>query len=413
MTDRVVITGVGLVSPLGDRPDQLHEALCAGRSALGQPSLRQPDLFATQQIPNVEAAELPAFDARDYIEGNLRPLDRSSILACSAATLALRDADHDPRADGALPTGLVLGTMFGSIHTISEFDRRALTAGPSYAKPLVFANTVINAAAGQTAIRLGLNGVNATISGGSVSGLQALGYAADLIKSGRNQRVLAGGCEELSFEAMLGFRRAGRLAGATDASPCAVPFGDGRNGFSLGEGAALLALETANTATARGAAIHGSVLGFGQTFDPSRGRDSTSASGAMTRAITAALEDAGLDIAQIGCVFASANGSSGGDLHEGLALVRSLAGHRPPVTAIKSMLGESLGCSAALQAVAALEALRRGEVAGIHRLERPEPTLETLDLSALVRSPLGPVALITAQGFDGAAAALVLSGEDH
>lgn len=404
MKHRVVITGVGLLSPLGDRPEQLHQALCAGRSALGP-----IELFETRQVPNVEAAEVPDFDARSYIEGNLRPLDRSSMLSISAATLALADASHDPRADEADTTGLVLGTMFGSIHTISEFDRRGLTAGPAYAKPLVFANTVINAAAGQTAIRLGLHGVNSTVAGGSVSGLQALGYAADLIRSGRNQVVLAGGCEELSFEALLGFRRTGQLAGATDASPRAVPFEQTRNGFALGEGAALLVLETAEAATARGAHVRGEVLGFGQAFDPTRGTSAESATDAMARAISLALAEASLDSAQIGCVFASANGSIGGDLHEGSAIALGLAGHEPPISAIKSMTGEALGLSGALQAVAALEALRHGQVAGIHRLERPEPALATLDLSALVRSPVGPTALITALGLDGAAAAMLLT----
>lgn len=408
MRHRVVITGTGVVSPLGDRPRQFHDALCAGRSAVGP-----IELFATDEVPNVEAAELRDFDASEYIEGNLRPLDRSSMLSTSAAALALADATHDPRTDGAETTGFVLGTMFGSIHTISEFDRRGLTAGPSYAKPLVFANTVINAAAGQTAIRLGLDGVNSTIAGGSVSSLQALGYAADLIRSGRNAVVLAGGCEELSFEAMLGFRRSGQLAGSSQTEPHAVPFAPRRNGFSLGEGAALLVLETEQAARGRGAQVRGTVLGFGQAFDPTRGAHRESATDAMARAISLALTDAELDVSQVGCVFASANGSLNGDLHEGGALERCLDGRQPPISAIKSMVGETLGCGGALQAVAALEALRRGEVAGIHRFEEAEPPLAALDLSALVRSPVGPAALITTQGLDGAAAALLLTAREN
>jgi 3-oxoacyl-[acyl-carrier-protein] synthase II len=403
MTREVVITGVGVVSPLGDRPQAIHEALCAGRSALGA-----IELFATDQVPHAEAAEIRGFDAAAYIEGNLRPLDRVSMLSISAARLACTAAGLELQAQGD-STGLVLGTMFGSIHTISEFDRRALVAGPAYAKPLVFANTVINAAAGQTAIHLGLRGVNSTIAGGTVSGLQALGYAADLIRSGRNAWVLAGGVDELSLEATLGFRRAGRLAGSATAAPRAIPYAADRNGFSLGEGAALLVLESADRARTRGAEIHGTLRGFGQAFDPSRGTDPAAAASAMTRAIDLALADAALDAADLGCVFSGANGSVAGDLHEALGVARALAGRRVPISAIKSMTGEALGAAGALQTVAALAALRHGQVAGIHRLEEPDPAFEMLDLGTLVRPPTGEAALITAQGLDGAAAALLVT----
>lgn len=414
MIPRVVITGIGLLSPLGDRPEQFHDALCAGRSALGP-----IESFDTDPVPNAQAAEFADFDGRNYIEGNLRPLDRASMLSISAATLALADAGLDPRAGGSEATAadgsaehgsansLVLGTMFGSIHTISEFDRRGLVAGPAYVKPLVFANTVINAAAGQAAIRLGLNGINSTLAGGA-SGLQALGYAADLVRSGRTQVALAGGLEELSLEALIGFRRAGRLAGSDDRAPQSVPYDVGRNGFSLGEGAALLVLETEENAQARGAQVRGVLRGFGQAFDPTRGASAESASAAMARAVALALDDGDLSAEAIGCVFASGNGSTS-DLHEGRALAESLLGSRVPVSAIKSMTGETLGGSGAQQAVAALGALEHGQVPGIKGLAQPEAALAALDLSPLVRSPEGPAALITALSLDGAAAALLLT----
>ena len=407
MKQRIAITGVGLLSPLGDRPETLHEGLCAGRSAVGP-----APLLAGSPAADIAAAELADFEPRDYIGGNLRPLDRSSKLAVAAASRALADAGHNPDAEpgteGRDGMGLVLGTMFGSIHTISEFDRRGLTAGPGYVKPLVFANTVINAAAGQTAIRLGLRGVNSTVAGGSASGIQALGYAADLIADGRGDVVLAGGGEELSPEAALGFARRGDLA----AEPGSAPFDRARSGFALGEGAALLTLEGIDTAVARGARIRGEILGFGQAFDPTRGGDADSAVGALLRAVRAALAQAELAPEAIGCVFASANGSRRGDLYEGRALLELLGPGGPPIAAVKSGLGEGLGCAGALQVVAALEALARGEVAGILGFSTPEDEFAALDLSPLVRSPSGPVALITALGLDGQAAALVLSVEE-
>ena len=187
--------------------------------------------------------------------------------------------------------GLVLGTMFGSIRTISEFDRRALSAGPNYVKPFEFANSVINAAAGQTAIWHGLTGVNSTISGGTTAGLEAVGYAAGLIAGGHAATLLAGGADELCFESFLGFARAGLLCGTGDGGgeERPVPFDARRNGFVLGEGAALLVLEPAAAAAERGAAVLAEVRGWGAAYDPSRGRDERSATAAMARAVGAAL----------------------------------------------------------------------------------------------------------------------------
>src|SRR5205085_7794233 len=141
----------------------------------------------------------------------LRPLDRTSRLVASAAQLALNDSGWSEALRNQHEVGLVLGTMFCSVRTISEFDRRAVEAGPAYASPLDFSNTVINAAAGQTAILHDLRGVNTTVSTGVTSGLQAIAYAADLIRGGRARALLAGGADELCFESFYGFERAGLL----------------------------------------------------------------------------------------------------------------------------------------------------------------------------------------------------------
>lgn len=141
-----------------------------------------------------EAGEVRGFSARAYLGGgNLRPLDRAAQLATSAAQQALVASGFDQDLRREREVGLALGTMFGSVRTISEFDRRAITAGPIYAKPMAFANSVLNAAAGQTAIWHGLRGINSTVSGGPTSGLLALGSAAETIRQGNASAMLAGG----------------------------------------------------------------------------------------------------------------------------------------------------------------------------------------------------------------------------
>ena len=180
MRNRVVITGAGVISSLGDSPASLQFALCSGRGAV-----KSVELFSTAGLGCPLGGEIPSFDAQKYLgRRNLRPLDRTSRLVTSAAQLALNNSGWSESMRNDVEVGLVLGTMFCSVHTISQFDRRALEVGPAYASPMDFSNTVINAAAGQTAIMHNLRGINSTISTGITSGLQAIAYATDIIRSG-------------------------------------------------------------------------------------------------------------------------------------------------------------------------------------------------------------------------------------
>jgi len=371
MERRVVITGIGVISPLGDSSGALHTALCAGRS-----SLQPVTLFNTDGLVCQQAHALAAFTPETYLGKNPRALDRTSQLVTAAATLALDQSGWSLEMRRQHEVGLVLGTMFCSVHTIAEFDRRGLTLGPNYVSPMDFANTVINAAAGQAAIWHDLRGVNSTIAGGITSGLQALAYATELIRSGQATALLAGGAEELCFESFCGFDRAGLLCGAhydgTEEFP--IPFDARRNGFTLGEGAALLMLEDADMAAARGAHVIAEVTGHGSAYDLARGTVSQHAVDAIARAMRLALQDAQMDPRDIACLSASANGSVLADRHEAqaIATVFQEGAHDLPVTAVKSMLGETLGASGALQTVALLAAMRDDVLPGIRHLEQVE-----------------------------------------
>lgn len=394
---RVAVTGIGLVTPFGDSFASFADALLAGRT-----SFAPVTTFDASRAASPLAAAVADFDPERHLSGgNHRQLDRNGQLATSAAKLALADAGWEKNGR---EVGLALGTMFGSLRTIGEFDRRALTAGPLYAKPLDFANSVINAAAGQTAIWHGLTGVNATVTGGPAAGLSALAYAADLIRLGRAEAVLAGGSDELSFDTLLAFERSGRTS-----REAPRPFAAGREGFLLGEGAALLLLEEWEGARARGAKGLAEVVGQAIAFDPRRGRDEASAVDAAVRAIEGALADAGIEPGAIGAVSAGANGSPAGDRAEALALAQ-VFGERAkslPVTAVKAMLGEALGASGAYQTAALLVAFERGELPGIPGLEALDPSLP-VDARAGSRQIDLQAGLVHAAGFDGHHVALVL-----
>src|SRR3989441_790863 len=405
---RVAITGRGVVSSLGDSPARLHGSLREGLIAI-----RPIQQFNTVGLGCPLGGEIADFNAAKYLgQRNLRPLDRTSRLVASAAQLALEDSGWTMEMRNAEEVGLVLGTMFCSVHTISEFDRRAIEAGPAYASPMDFSNTVINAAAGQTAIVHNLRGVNTTISTGLTSGLEAISYAADLIRSGRERALLAGGADELCFESFYGFDRAGLLCRSDHrAGDFPLPFDARRNGSALGEGAALLMLEDAAGARERGARILGEIKGHGSSYDCSRGHEDKDSVEAVACAVRCALHDAFLLPHEDDCLSASANGSELGDRHEAQGVFVGLNGQtcRLPVTAIKSMLGETLGASGPMQAVALLETMRDGVLPGIPQLEEIEDDFP-LKMARPENHEVDVInGLINSIGFDGHCCSLVIT----
>src|SRR5579871_1487586 len=407
MKQRVFITGVGLISFLGDSPSLFHKKLCDGNEGMGRVTEFEEQGFASQPGGKVEA-----FLPEVFLKGKaLRPLDRSGRLLASAARLTLENSNWTSQDLAVRDVGLVLGTMFGSMHTISQFDRQALGGGPSCASPLDFANTVINSAAGQTAIWHKLRGINSTIATGATSGLMAIGYATDLIQSGRQTAVLAGGTDEFCFEAFCGLARAGLLCGPDSTAGCSVPFEKRRTGIALAEASALLMLESAESAQTRGAVILGEVLGHSNAYNP-RWKQAAHEADAVIRSMRGALEDARLSPQEVDCISAAANGSIPGDRNEALAIKAVFNGHGEKVliTAIKSMIGETLGAGGALQAIDLLETMRDHAVPGIAHLKNVEPEFASLNFCRKPEFIDTRIGLINAVGFDGHACSLLLSG---
>ena len=405
---RVVITGAGVVTPVANSPAALHMALCSGAD-----SMRPLPSFAAGLACEMGAVVDGQALRRELAGRPLAGIDRTGLLTIVAAQRALISSGF---AGGTPPSlGLVLGTMFSSAHTIGEFDRRAQTAGPEFASPLDFANTVLNAAAGQAAIRLSLTGINTTIAGGHASGLHAMAYAYDLITAGVADVLLAGGVEEVCLESFVGFCRAGMMCG-TNGRPghIPVPFDDARTGFALGEGAALATLETAAAASARGATVHATIAGCASAIDPEAIERGCCSRETIAEVIRAALSRAGLDATCVDAVSAAANGSYAGDEEEALAFAEVFGASPvpPPITAIKSVLGETLGASGPLQVVAMVEAMRDGRLPGIRGLRSAEACRRAGDLLDVSRPVHIRTAVVTAVSPEGCCSALVLTAPE-
>ena len=405
MLNRVAITGMGVISSLGDSSRDLHAAFCNGQAAAYrlQKENEEEDSF--------RGGRIASFLAGPYLKGrHLRPLDRTGQMAASAVKLALETSGWSSERLAAHEVGLVLGTMFGSIHTISQFDRQSLVQGPASVSPMDFANTVINAAAGQTAIWHNLRGINSTIACGSTSGLMALGYAADLIRFGGQTAILAGGCEEFCFESYCGFDRAGMLCqNGAGYNTLPVPFAAARTGFAVAEAAGLLMLEEWEFAVARGARILGEIQGHGNAYAFDNAMPNPGPS-AIARAMTAAITDAGLSPRDIDCISASANGSVEADQQEAFAIHGLFNGRAAevPVTALKSVVGEALGATGALQAIDVVETIRTQRLPGICGLKEIDPSLPALNFCRGSQNLRVRHGLITSVGFDGSVCALVI-----
>jgi len=399
MSPRVVVTGAGVISSIGAGVEEFERNLFAGCSGVGPSPLLGETAIA---------AEVRNFSPQPWL-GNkgIRVLDRSARLLSVAAHMALTATglQQPEGGEGDPNLGLVCGTMFGSVHSITSFDWSGVTDGPTYVNPMEFPNTVINSPAGQAAIKFKLRGVNSTISAGLVSGLYAIHYAAEFLRFGRATALLAGGVEELCEESFLSFAKVGVIS----ASGRPRPFGLDRDGTVLGEGSALWMLETAESASARGAKALLEICGFGATQDAHDIQAYRVRGEGATSAITQALRAAGVAPEAIGCVAAGASGSRAGDEMEIHAL-RNVFGaglEQIPICAPKAAFGESLGASGALCALTAGLALAKRAVPPTAGFQSADAGLRLSAQSQVLKSEY---ALVNCFGCDGNNAALVLKG---
>ncbi|MGA9770771.1 MAG: beta-ketoacyl-[acyl-carrier-protein] synthase family protein [Blastocatellia bacterium] len=411
---KVVITGYGIITSLGDSPSQAFAAMCEGKSGLSSIKLPESEgTSLTEAIRCRRAGQLNSFNAKQYLgQVNINPLDRIGQMVTSAAQMALDNSGWTLDMRASEEVGIVLGTMYGCMHTVAEFDRRGLTVGPGYVRPMDFANSVLNAAAGQAAIWHKLRGINSTIMTGINSGLEAIAYAAEQIIIGRSNAMLAGGADELCFEAFFGFDRANLLCKAEDGGgEFPIPFDARRNGFALAEGAAFIMLEDTETAEARNARVLAEIKGHGRKFDYSRGRDRRRAIDSIAHSIALALSDAALSGSEIDALSASGNGSIDVDRNEAeaIASVFKEATDGLPITATKSALGEALGASGSIQVIMLIEAMRQGILPGIKDLQQYEEGFPLRGATAENKNVDIRNGLINSVGFDGNCCSLILS----
>jgi 3-oxoacyl-[acyl-carrier-protein] synthase II len=398
----VAVTGLGALTPLGPDVAALQEGLLRGRSGVAL-------------LEDAEFADLPArLAARVDLDGRLerveaRTLDRVQQLALVAAREAWADAGAPDVAPERL--AVVLGSGIGGALTLLGQYDVLRDRGPRRVTPHLVPMLMPNGPAATVGLELGARaGVHAPVSA-CASGAEALAVALDVLRSGRADVVVCGGAEACIHPLPLaGFAQMRALSTRHDEPHAASrPYDKGRDGFVLGEGAGVLVLETEEHARARGARVHGRLAGAGMTSDAHHVTAPDPAGTGAARSIALALADAGVGATDVGHINAHATSTPLGDLAESRAFAAALGGHRPPVTAVKSCTGHLLGAAGAVEAIAAVLALRDGVVAPIRNLDDLDDEADVDAVRLVPRTHAHDVALSTSFGFGGHDVSLVLT----
>ncbi len=412
---RVVVTGTGLVTPLGQDVATSWAGLVAGRSGI-----RTITSFDPSGLDSTMAGEVPSFDPSGVLDRKeQRRTDRYTQLALVAVHQALQEAGLPERLEGELAerTGIIIGTGLGGGLTFDDQVRVIISRGVDRVSPFFVPMTIPNLAAGMAAIMFGPLGPNFSIASACATGGHAIGEAWETIRRGDADMMIAGATEAAVGEVMVAGFSAMRALSTRNDDPAGAsrPFDRGRDGFVIGEGAGIVILETLEHATARGARPLGEVVGYGASADASHITLPAPGGVGALRAVRRALEKAGLSVGDVDHVNAHATSTPEGDRTE-LEMLRSLFGDdvgRVSVTANKSMLGHSLGAAGAIEAVVTLLTIRNGIVPPTINLVDPDPAAEGLDLTPDVACERSiRVAVSNSFGFGGQNSALVLTRWD-
>ncbi|OHB79812.1 MAG: beta-ketoacyl-[acyl-carrier-protein] synthase II [Planctomycetes bacterium RBG_16_55_9] len=407
---RVVITGLGCVTALGESAEELFKALCEGKSGVST-----IESFDTSAYPVRFGGEIKDFDVTKYMDQReSKRMDRFTQFALAAADQAVRDSGIDLSQEDVSRVGVVVGTGIGGIKEIEEQHIRLLDKGPGKVSPFCVPRLMANAASGTIAIRYALRGPNFCVSSACASANHAIGEAFSNIVSGRSDVMITGGAEAaLTPVGLASFCAARSLSLRNDDPPAASrPFDRDRDGFVLSEGAGILMLEEESHAAKRGAHVYAEVLGYSATDD---GYHITAplpdGDGAAT-AMELALADAGIGPEKIDYINAHGTGTELNDIAESSAIKHVFGeyAYKIPVSSTKSCLGHLLGATGAVELIVCVKVINESIVPPTINLENQDERCDLkMDYVPLeARQTEVNIALSNSFGFGGHNACLVV-----
>ena len=405
-TRRIVVTGLGLVTPLGTGVEKTWAALCAGQSGIGRITKFDPAAYDAQI-----AGEVRDFDPAQFIEKKeIKKMDTFIHYAVGAAQLAVDDAGLKVAPEEATKVGVYIGSGIGGLGSIEHYHEVLKEKGPGRVSPFFIPMTIINLASGQVAIRIGAKGPNSCAVTACATGNHCIGDAFRLIQHGNADVMVAGGAEAaITPLGVAGFAAAKALSFRNDEPARASrPFDKDRDGFVLGEGAGVVVLEELEHARRRGARIYAELIGYGMNSDAYHITAPPEEGEGAVRCMELALKDAGIAKDQIG--YINAHGTSTmADAIETRAIKQVFGeqAYKIPVSSTKSMTGHLLGAAGGIEAVFSILALHHGLLPPTINLENPDPACDLDYVPNTARAVPIKTALSNSFGFGGVNACLI------
>jgi 3-oxoacyl-[acyl-carrier-protein] synthase II len=404
---RVVITGMGLVTPVGIGVQPVWEALLKGESGVGPITS-----FDAADYPCRIAAEVRNFDPLLYVDRKeVKRMDRFAHFALASATMAVEAAALPLHEDTAHRYGCLIGVGFGGMATLERNHESLLRAGPQRISPFFVPMLIANMAAGHVCMRFGLRGPNACVTTACAAGTHAIGDAYRIIQRGDADVMLSGGCEAAITPLGLGGFCAMRALSTRNEAPqqASRPFDKARDGFVLGEGAGVLVLEELQQARQRGATIYAEVVGYGMSADAYHMTQPDPTARGVSLCIAQALHDAGVAPQEIGYINAHGTSTPYNDKYETLAIKNVFGEHayHVAISSTKSMTGHLLGGAGGIEAVFTALALYHGVVPPTINWETPDADCDLDYVPNTARVMPLQMAMSTSLGFGGTNACVI------
>lgn len=411
MKKRVVITGIGAVTPLGNSIEETWENLIAGKSGVG--ALTRLD---AEKFPVKIAAEVKDFDIEQYIEKKeARKMDRFTHYALAASIMAMKDSGLEITEEIAPRVGVWIGSGIGGMETYENQYITFQERGVRRVSPFFVPMMIPNMASGQVSIHFGAKGINSCSVTACASGTNSIGDAFKVIQRGDADAMITGGAEApIVNMAVAGFCSSTALSLNPDADTASRPFDANRDGFVIGEGAGILVLEEYEFAKARGAKIYAEVVGYGSTGDAHHITAPAPEGEGAARAIRQALEDGGVDPSQVGYINAHGTSTPYNDLFETKAVKSVFGDHAYNLTmsSTKSMTGHLLGAAGGVEAIFTALALKEGVLPPTINLTTPDPECDLDYIPNTARQQSVEYGMSNSLGFGGHNASLVLKKVD-
>lgn len=358
MVRRVVVTGMGAITPIGKSVNEFFDNVMAGKCGIDFISAFNTDAY------NVKlAAEVRDFNPLEYLDTKkAKRMDRFSQLAVAAAMEAVEDSGLDFACTNMERVGVIVGSGIGALDDIERKSNVLRDKGPKRVDPLFIPMTITNMAAANVAIRFGIKGICTNVVTACASGNNCIGEAFRSIKHGYQDIILAGGTEgAITPLSLAGFQALTALSTSRDPNRASIPFDRERDGFVIGEGAGILVLEEYEHAKARNARIYAEIVGYGSTSDAYHITAPSPDGDGGARAMLLAMEEAGITPLKVSYINAHGTSTAANDLAETLAIKKAMGeyAYKIPVSSTKSMIGHLLGAAGAVEAIVCVKAIEK------------------------------------------------------